>query len=131
MKPLMEMLLVAGGGALGAMSRFAIHVTAEKFSKVEFPVGTFAANMIGCLLIGVLLGSGRGESSQAWRLAFGIGFLGSLTTFSTFSAETVSCVNDGATGVAIANIAANVLVGLIAVVVGIWIGRSLAPVVEV
>jgi len=126
MKPLMEILLVAGGGALGALSRFGIHQFSERFFKGDFPFGTFIANALGCLLIGILIGSGRAESSQTWRLAFGVGFLGALTTFSTFSAETIRSANDGSLGIAFANVAANLIVGLTAVGVGIWIGKHMS-----
>ena len=125
MKPWMEFLLVGGGGALGAMSRIGISQLAEKYVKGDFPFGTFVANMIGCLFVGVLIGSGRSESSQTWKLAFGTGFLGALTTFSAFGAETVNSANGGSAGIAFANVAANLIVGLAAVSVGIWLGKSL------
>ena len=111
------------------MSRFGIGQISERLFKSDFPLGTLLANIIGCLLIGVLLGSGRSESSQVWRLAFGVGFLGALTTFSTFGAETVRSVNEGSLPLAFANVVANVVIGLVAVFVGIWIGKSMLPAV--
>ena len=59
----------------------------------DFPAGTLFANLIGCFLMGVLLGSDLGGKYPAAKLAIGFGFLGSLTTFSTFSAETMTQLN--------------------------------------
>ena len=121
-----EFVYVATGGALGAMSRFGIAKLAAKWQTI-FPFGTLVANLLGCLMIGILIGSGKADGNHPLRLAFGVGFLGSLTTFSTFSAETLKSANEGAVSIAFSNVAANLLVGLVLVAVGIWIGRSAFP----
>lgn len=120
-----EFLLVGFGGALGAMSRYAINLVAARFTTGEFPVGTLAANLAGCFLIGMLIGSGHAEKSDHLRLGFGVGFLGALTTFSTFGAETMSRLNEGQWPLALINITANVVLGLICVVVGIVVGKRM------
>ncbi|MDA7928389.1 CrcB family protein, partial [Mariniblastus sp.] len=66
------------------------------------------------------------EKSEPIRLGFGIGFLGALTTFSTFGAETIGHVNEGNLIVAFGNVAINVLLGLIFVFLGILAGRKMA-----
>ena len=126
MKIWFELLLISIGGALGAISRYSISQLSSHLFKTEFPVGTFIANVVGCFLIGLLIGSGRSESSQQMRLAIGIGFLGALTTFSTFGAETILRFEKGQLLIAAGNVMANVILGMAAVVAGLWIGRKLA-----
>lgn len=125
MKALHELLLIGGGGALGALSRYGIARLGEQVAKAGFPVGTFAANMLGCFLIGLLLGSGVGEKNASIKLAAGVGFLGALTTFSTFGAETVSLASDSKWGLAVGNVTANVIVGLALVVLGMVAGKKI------
>lgn len=126
MKTWVEFLLVASGGALGAMSRYFIHEYSQNVFKTDFPFGTFVANLTGCFLIGILIGSGKSESSQQMRLLIGIGFLGALTTFSTFGAETILRAEKGEWVIAISNVLANVILGFAAVICGLWVGRKIA-----
>ena len=93
----------------------------------RFPWGTLAVNVLGCLLIGAILGwaSTRENVSETTRLFLVPGMRGSLTTFSTFGNETIELFRQGATGPAIGNIAMNVVVGLVAVTVGLAISRGL------
>ena len=77
------------GGSAGAGSRYGIAILTKHWISPEFNIGTLIANLTGCFLIGLLIGSDLGAKFPAAKLAIGIGFLGSLTTFSTFSAETV------------------------------------------
>lgn len=126
MKTWFEFLLVAGGGAVGAMTRYFIHECSQEVFKTELPVGTFIANVAGCFMIGMLIGSGRSEASQQMRLLIGIGFLGALTTFSTFGAETILRAEKGEWVLAISNVLANVVLGFGAVVAGLWVGRKMA-----
>ena len=130
MKPHVEFLLIALGGALGAMTRYAIHQWADQSVKngsvfSDFPIGTFIANIAGCFLIGILIGSGRSEVSQHLRLFAGIGFLGALTTFSTFGSETIKSLEEGSWAIAGGNVLANVVFGLSAVMFGLWLGRKM------
>ena len=128
MKPAIEILLVSIGGAVGAAMRFGISRAADTYLKLAFPtaifpVGTLIANVLGCFLIGMLVGSGAGEKSETFRLWFGVGMLGALTTFSTFGAETIKCASDGQWASAIASVAANLVVGLAAVLAGISLAK--------
>ena len=126
MKLLIELWPIAIGGALGAICRFTISEWASGLTEGDFPVGTLIANVVGCLLIGVLIGSGKADTSVHWRLGFGTGFLGALTTFSTFGAETIKASQDGHWGVAGMNIGVNLVLGLAAVVAGLWIGKAMS-----
>ena len=120
-----QVLLIGCGGALGALSRFGIAKWIESNSGLNFPLGTLLANALGCLLIGLLMGSGRAEESDAWRSFVGIGFLGALTTFSTFSAETHRhLTTEGELMIGLTNVGANVVVGLLAVACGAVIGTA-------
>ena len=120
-----EFLLIGLGGAVGAAVRYSINEIAIRFTSGAFPVGTLVANLAGCFMIGMLLGSGLGEKSEALRLGFGVGFLGALTTFSTFGADTITRIDEGQWGIALLNVAANVLLGLTCVVLGMVAGKKL------
>ena len=124
MKTEWQIFLVALGGALGSLGRFGINRLIDHFLKIPLPFATLTANVIGCFLIGVLIGSGKGESNGAARLGFGVGFLGALTTFSTFGAETIHHANEGQWAAAIGNVSANMIIGLAAVVIGIARGAA-------
>jgi len=122
---LRNLSLVALGGAIGAVSRYAISGLTYRIAGGSFPFGTLAVNVVGCLLIGFLLETAAQTTwvSDAWRLSLGIGFLGALTTFSTFGYETLALVREGEPSLALVNIASNVAVGLFAVWLGIVIAR--------
>jgi fluoride exporter len=120
----MKYLWIGLGGALGAISRYAVGVWfAERFGR--FPYGTFAINMSGCFAIGLVievLGS-RAGLSPAWRYAVPIGFIGAYTTFSTFELESFHAVQQGFPLVAIMNITLSVVIGYAAVWLGFAAGR--------
>ena len=87
----MNLLLVGFGGALGAICRYLLGVQTGRSLGAAWPYGTLAANVIGGLLMGVLVGvlAYRGGADQEkWRLFLGVGVLGGFTTFSAFSLET-------------------------------------------
>lgn len=122
----LELLMVGVGGALGAISRFGIAELSKKLFASSFPIGTLVANLAGCFLIGLIIGSGHASKSDPIRLGFGIGFLGALTTFSTFGAETLKHFNEGEWLVAFGNVLVNVVFGLTLVFLGMLAGRRLA-----
>ena len=119
------MLTIAMGGACGALLRYYLAVAAKAWPATSIPIGTFIANVLGCFLIGLMIGSGKDQQHEAIRLGFGIGFLGSLTTFSTFSAETISQLTDGNWKLAAINVIANLTCCLLATAAGITLGRKL------
>jgi fluoride exporter len=118
--------LVAAGGAAGSMARYLIALAATPIAA-RFPAGTLCANVLGCLFAGVLLFfvMQRDQPSIHLRLLVATGFLGGLTTFSTFGFETVHLLQRGQTGAAVLNIAANVMLSLGAVYLGFAGARSL------
>lgn len=126
-----ELMLVAGGGALGSLARYGISEWARKRFGEAFPWGTLAVNLTGSLLLGLLLGLAlAGKTSRSARALAGAGFMGAFTTFSTFSCETWALVEDGKLGAAAINIVANVAVGLCAAALGVIAGRSMGEAVS-
>jgi CrcB protein len=118
--------MVATGGACGAVSRYLVTVVAGEVCGEKFPYGTLLVNVAGCLAIGCLLRLGSGWVSEPLRLLIAVGFLGGLTTFSTFGMDTVSRLQQGEWGLALINVGSNVGLGLGAVALGIVIGSWIA-----
>jgi CrcB protein len=116
--------LFAGGG-LGAMLRFALALWIDERAQVSFPWGTLAVNVAGCFLIGLIatLADGHRLLTPAMRLFVIAGLLGGFTTFSTFGLETWRLVDDGLAGLAIWNVAASFGATMVALVVGVVLGR--------
>jgi CrcB protein len=84
---MLQVLLVALGGALGSVARYGVGAVAARWFGAGLPWGTLAVNVIGGLAIGVL--AARAEGNADARLLLGVGLLGGFTTFSAFSLETV------------------------------------------
>lgn len=120
-----EVILIGVAGALGAMSRYGLSIAANRLVSESLPFGTLAVNVIGCFLIGYImhLGLTTDMIPATWRLALTVGFLGGLTTFSSFSYETVALLQEGAWIVAVGNITANVVLGITATLAGLGLGR--------
>ena len=85
---MMQVLLVALGGAVGSVARYGVGVAAARWLGLGFPWGTLIVNVLGGFAMG-LLGARVGPENVDLRLALGVGVLGGFTTFSTFSLETV------------------------------------------
>lgn len=125
MPSLLSVFYVALGGALGSVSRYLLGSWTQSLSKsIDFPYGTLAVNLIGCFVIGFLsqLAEARGVFTPESRAFVFIGILGGFTTFSSFGNDTINLLRDGETLNALANIGANVIVGLALV----WLGRTVA-----
>nr|WP_093172555.1 fluoride efflux transporter CrcB [Sinosporangium album] len=117
----MAALLVAAGGAVGAPLRYLTDRFIQARHDTLFPWGTFTVNLLGSALLGFLAALPVGE---VMSLALGAGFCGALTTYSTFSYETLRLVQDGARFVAAANVVASVAGGLGAGVCGFLLARA-------
>jgi crcB protein len=120
-----KLFLAGVGGFIGSILRYAVTGYAQQLSRsIDFPYGTLAVNLIGCFLIGFLsqLAETRGVFTAESRTFVFIGILGGFTTFSAFGNETMNLWRDGQNTLAMANVAANVLLGLGAV----WVSRALA-----
>lgn len=122
-----QLLAIAGGGALGAVLRFGMSSTIYRILGREFPYGTLAVNVLGSLLMGFLFVVlvERFALSAEWRAALLIGLLGSFTTFSTFSFETLALFESGELFRAFLNIILSVCLCLAATWLGLSIGRQL------
>ena len=118
-----EALLVAAGGAAGALARWGLALATARWSAGGLPVGTWAANVAGCFLIGLALPL---ATDDRVRLAAVVGFLGAFTTFSTYSADTLALWEHGRTALAVANAVGSVAAGLAAVALGLATARALA-----
>lgn len=114
------------GGALGALSRFAVAQLAIGLLGKGFPYGTLIVNVVGSLLMGFLsvYFLTKTNLDPMLRMAILVGFLGAFTTFSTFSMDTLILLESGAVAKGLLNIAANVCLSLLALWVGMLIARS-------
>jgi CrcB protein len=123
----LQLLTIAGGGALGAVLRFGMSSYVYRLLGRDFPYGTLAVNVVGSLFMGVLfvLFVERGLVSAEWRSAIIIGFLGAFTTFSTFSIETLMLVESGELSRAALNVVLSVTLCLVATWLGLVMGRQL------
>lgn len=115
------------GGSLGAICRYAINLISERFWGGNFPYATLIANLVGCLLIGLAFGltAKLNLMNHSARLFFITGFLGALTTFSSYAFETVAAANAGSYSVVLTNIFANNVFGLALVLFGMWAIRAI------
>lgn len=118
----MTLLWVAAAGSLGAAARFLIDATVTDRAGAVFPWGTLIVNTAGSLLAGLVVGVAL-EGGLGVPLL--VGFLGGFTTFSTFAYETLQLVREGVGQAAAWNIAANVLGGSAAALVGLLTGGLL------
>lgn len=119
-----EALAVAGGAALGALLRWQAGLYLNP-RHAALPLGTLAVNLIGGLLIGIALVCLARPDQQLWRLLLVTGFLGGLTTFSAFSAESLQLLQRGQWGWAVAHSLVHVLGALGAAAAGAWLGKQL------
>ena len=117
------LFLVALGGALGASARYGLALASARLFGPDWPVGTWAANLLGCFLIGLAIPL---LTADRTRLVVVVGFLGAFTTFSTYSAETIGLWESGRVGLAAANAVGSVVAGLAAVALGLALGRAAA-----
>jgi CrcB protein len=116
--------MIAVFGAVGAVSRYAVGLSVVYWLGDRFAFGTLVINVTGCFLLALLVHVGTATElvPPDVRTALAVGLLGAFTTFSTFGYETMKFVEDGTWHLAVVNVAANLILGLIAV----WGGLTLA-----
>lgn len=122
-----QLIAIACGGAIGALSRFGLQQWLAPMYSGRFPLAIFIANSIGSLCIGLIyvLIIERGMLPEVWRAFLMVGLLGAFTTFSAFSLDSLRLIEQGEGLIALSNIFANVVVGLISAFIGMSIGRWL------
>ena len=119
-------LAVAIGGALGALSRFGMGQWLADSGYAHLHPATFLVNVIGALLIGILfVGAERFTLSEPARLGMSVGFLGAFTTFSAFSLQLLTDMQEGEVLRAASYAAATVFLCLISCLVGVGLARSI------
>lgn len=121
-------LAIAAGGALGALSRYGLYTAVHAAAGRAFPYGTLVVNVLGSLAMGFLYVwlFDRLNVGAEWRAFLLVGFLGSFTTFSAFSLETLNLLEQGAAGRAALNVVASVVVCITAAWIGTIVARQLA-----
>ena len=120
-------LAVSVGGAVGALSRYGLDSFIEQRTESTFPWATFAINVSGCLAVGFVIAAlVDRHHAPAWlRAGLVIGICGGYTTFSTFAQESLDLLEGRQAVVAALYVAASVILGLLAVLVGTHLGRSI------
>ncbi|GGY87518.1 putative fluoride ion transporter CrcB 2 [Streptomyces geysiriensis] len=122
----MNWLLVMAGAMVGAPLRYLTDRAVQARHGTVFPWGTFTVNVVGCLVLGTLAGAAtHGAASASVQLLVGTGLCGALTTYSTFSYETLRLAENGARLLAAANVVAGVAAGLGAAFLGTALADAL------
>ncbi len=126
-----ELIYIATGGAIGALTRYFVSGIAYRYIGINFPWGTLSVNLIGSFLIGffyqfferiVIL-------PEIKTLIF-IGFLGAFTTFSTYAFETLSFLKEGEIRIALYNFLANNIFSILFVFIGMVVSKYLIIIIE-
>jgi CrcB protein len=124
---MISILLVAAGGALGAVLRYLYVTGMARAFGAAFPYGVLSVNVVGSLLMGLILavmveksGGGRGS------LFLMTGVFGGFTTFSAFSLDVISMIERGVIGMAAIYIGSSVILSVAAISLGLWLGRTLS-----
>lgn len=118
--------LVFLGGGLGSVARYGVGRYIQPLFRLTFPTGTLIVNLTASLILGLLMGwlTARYAERETYRLLIGVGFCGGLSTFSTFSADTLALLQQGRLGTALGNILINVSLCLTASWVGLYLGLN-------
>lgn len=120
-----KLLWVCFAGAIGSGTRYLVGVWASERWGVTFPYGTLLVNVAGCFLLALLLQSALGVASfsPTLRIALASGFLGGLTTYSSFAYETMRLARDGSRGAALANFGLTSVACFAAVLLGMAVAQ--------
>lgn len=119
--------VVGCGGFIGAASRYLISLWATRFIGAGYPFGTLIVNILGAIIIGFVTEMSLRTNlvSPTWKTFITTGMMGGLTTFSTFSFETITMFSHGQVGVGSLNIGLNLVFSLIGVVIGQFFARMM------
>jgi CrcB protein len=128
---IIKILLLLAGGAIGTVSRYALSGLTHKFYDGTFPLGTLMVNVLGSLIIGLLWGLWETANiSSHMRTFIFIGILGGFTTFSTYSLETLNMFRDGEVKLAVINVLANNLLGILMVFTGFFAAKYMVNLIR-
>ncbi|HNP19159.1 MAG TPA: fluoride efflux transporter CrcB [Fulvivirga sp.] len=121
-----NLLLVGIGGFTGSVLRYVTYLLIDKKFTSNFLVSTMTVNVIGSLILGIIIGfSLKGNLNEQTKLLLAVGFCGSFTTFSTFAFENFNLLQQRETLTSLLYIGMSVILGLIAVYVGLLIAKSI------
>jgi CrcB protein len=121
-----SLFLVITGAAVGAPLRYLTDRAVQSRHDTVFPWGTFAVNVFGSLVLGIIAGAVvAGGASPQVQLAVGTGFCGALTTYSTFSYETLRLLEGDARLIAAANVAGSIVAGVAAAFLGVAVSQAI------
>ena len=122
----LNLLIIALGGALGAVSRFLLGNGVSRALGSALPYGTFVINIVGCFAMGLLMTIivDREMIPAAWRLFLCVGFLGGFATFSSFGYEALMLLTEGRMLAALAYAGGSVVLGLVAAAAGVLCARA-------
>ncbi|BBD07502.1 fluoride efflux transporter CrcB [Desulfovibrio ferrophilus] len=120
-----KLVLIALAGGAGALSRYGLAGLVQRWAGGSFPLGTFAVNMLGCLLFGLVWGilEERAAFGPQARVIVLTGFMGAFTTFSTFAFESVALMRAGQWIFAVVNITGQNLIGFAVLFAGLKLAR--------
>ncbi len=127
----MQYLYVFLGGGLGAVCRYLATTAIGARFGMMFPFGTLFVNTLGSFLMALIMGflltmaKANNLLAEPLRLLLTVGFLGGFTTFSSFSMETLTLLRSGSIVLTIANITANVVLGLVAAILGLYLATMI------
>jgi CrcB protein len=121
---MLKWLLIAAGGALGSLLRYAVQGWVQRMAGGLFPTGTLAVNITACFVVGLLAGLFAGPQlvREEYRIGLTVGLLGGYSTFSTLGLESFHLANDGELRLATLNMLLSCAVGFVAV----WMGYRIA-----
>ena len=120
------LLLVGTGGFAGSVSRYLLTKFVTAKWPMAFPWGTFSVNILGCFLIGIIMGlSFQSAMSTQTRLLLATGFCGGFTTFSTYSLEIFELYQRGEAGISLFYLFASIIAGFLGVWLGLWLVKVL------
>ncbi len=126
---MLSLAYVAVGGAFGSMSRYMLMVSVSRYLSPSFPYGTFAANVLGSFLLGVviaIIATMPPARARDLQLLLAVGFLGGFTTFSTFTMDAFMLMEKGLLVETILYVLGSFIVSLLAFIAGMYLIRLVA-----
>jgi CrcB protein len=122
-----KLLAVGLGGTLGSVARYITVRAIDQRLNAVFPFGTLAVNIVGSFILGLVytVALRKTGMNENWRIFLGAGFCGGFTTFSAFAWENLGLLQQKNFGMAVTYIIGSLFLGIIAVLLGVWAGRTL------